>query len=138
MTAGPQSDDKGPICGVSSEGASTAPSETSPRNRLRGQSPRSNRNIQRSAVRFPIRWSLLDVEVFHFRAPALPAQRCLGGGFGRGAKPPSEWNVQGVRLACGPRAPPCSWTFLIALARAFLRQAPSRRLGGVPGGRRAP
>ncbi|PYO56528.1 MAG: hypothetical protein DMD83_13985 [Candidatus Rokuibacteriota bacterium] len=34
-------------------------------------------------------------------------------------------NVQRVRLACGPRAPPCSWTLLIALARAFLRQAPS-------------
>src|SRR6266705_974328 len=64
---------------------------------------------------------------FHFRAPALPAQRFLGGGFGRGAKPPSEWNVQRVRLACGPRAPPCSWTLLIALARAFLRQAPRRR-----------
>src|SRR6266478_9260710 len=30
------------------------------------------------------------VRVFHFRAPALPAQRILGGGFGRGAKPPSE------------------------------------------------
>src|SRR5881409_3331882 len=44
----------------------------------------------------------------------LPAQRFLGGGFGRGAKPPSEWNVQRVRLACGPRAPPCSWTLLIA------------------------
>src|SRR5213593_1092381 len=27
---------------------------------------------------------------FHCRAPALPAQRFLGGGFGRGAKPPSE------------------------------------------------
>ncbi len=26
-----------------------------------------------------------------FRAPALPAQRFLGGGFGRGAKPPSEF-----------------------------------------------
>src|SRR5207247_6485561 len=33
-------------------------------------------------------------------------------------------NVQRVRLACGPRAPPCSWTLLIALARAVLRQAP--------------
>src|SRR5213593_1620205 len=43
-------------------------------------------------------------------------------------------NVQGVRLACGPRAPPCSWTLLIALARPFLRQAP-RTLGG---GRRPP
>src|SRR5207247_10026592 len=30
------------------------------------------------------------VGVVHFRAPALPAQRILGGGFGRGAKPPSE------------------------------------------------
>src|SRR6266542_6134911 len=30
------------------------------------------------------------VGVVHFRAPASPAQRFLGGGFGRGAKPPSE------------------------------------------------
>src|SRR6266581_8198976 len=30
------------------------------------------------------------VRVFLFRAPALPAQRILGGGIGRGAKPPSE------------------------------------------------
>src|SRR6266496_4094759 len=30
------------------------------------------------------------VRVFHFRALALPAQRILGGGIGRGAKPPSE------------------------------------------------
>src|SRR5437879_12706133 len=30
------------------------------------------------------------VRVFRFRAPALPAQRILGGGFGRGAKPPSD------------------------------------------------
>src|SRR6266446_8998810 len=67
------------------------------------------------------------VQVFHVRAPALPAQRFLGGGFGRGAKPPSEWNVQRVRLACGPRAPPCSWTLLIALARPFLRQARRQR-----------
>src|SRR5439155_1689449 len=29
----------------------------------------------------------------------------------------SESNVRQVRLACGPRAPPCSWTLLIALAR---------------------
>src|SRR5207245_11191264 len=90
------------------------------------------------------------VRVFHFRAPASPAQppnarlgrrgpspatscgsHCiLGGGFGRGAKPPSEWNVQRVRLACGPRAPPCSWTLLIALAGAFLRQALSRTGSG--------
>src|SRR2546422_3933680 len=105
------------------------PSETSPRNRLRGRSPRSNRNIQRWVVRILIRCSPPDVEVFRFRAPALPAQRILGGRFGRGAKPPSEWNVQGVRLACGPRAPPCSWTLLIALARAFLRQAPRARRG---------
>src|SRR5712692_4905934 len=74
-----------------------------------------------------IRWSPPNVEVFHFRALAWPAQRFLGGGFGRGAKPSSEWNVQGVRLACGPRAPPCSWTLLIALAGAFLRQAPRPR-----------
>src|SRR5213593_2572898 len=67
------------------------------------------------------------VRVFHFRAPALPAQRILGGGFGRGAKPPAEWNVQRVRLACGRRAPPCSWTLLIALARAFVRHAPTSR-----------
>ena len=58
--------------------------------RLRGRSPRSKRTIQRSGVRFPIRWPFLDGGVFHFRAPALPAQRVLGGGFGRGAKPPSE------------------------------------------------
>src|SRR5881397_2160088 len=61
------------------------------------------------------------VTVFHFRAPALPAQRILGGGVGRGAKPPSEGNVQRVRLACGPRAPPRSWTLLIALARGSRR-----------------
>src|SRR5881628_1308095 len=117
------------ICGVLSEGASAGPSEASPRNRLRGRSPRSNRNIQRWVVRILIRCSPPDVEVFRFRAPALPAQRILGGRFGRGAKPPAEWNVQGVRLACGPRAPPCSWTLLIALARAFLRQAPRARRG---------
>src|SRR6266508_2691012 len=47
----------------------------------------------------------------------------MGGGLGRGAKPPSEelgalgrtLNVQRVRLACGPRAPPCIWTFLSSL-----------------------
>src|SRR6266498_186245 len=77
------------------------------------------------------------VRVFRFRAPASPAQRILGGGFGRGAKPPSDWNVQRVRLACGPRAPPCSWTLLIALARAFLRGRGRQRsgwavLGSVP------
>src|SRR5436309_12026513 len=53
------------------------------------------------AVRILIRCSPPDVEVFRFRAPALPAQRILGGRFGRGAKPPSEWNGQRVRLACG-------------------------------------
>src|SRR5205823_11847721 len=42
--------------------------------RLRGRSPRSEWTIQRTAVRFPIRWSLLDVEGFRFLAPALPAQ----------------------------------------------------------------
>src|SRR5439155_15575053 len=30
-------------------------------------------------------------DVIEVRAPALPAQRFLGGGFGRGAKPPSEF-----------------------------------------------
>src|SRR5881628_2759483 len=74
------------------------------------------------------------VTVFHFRAPALPAQRILGEGSEGGRSPPPNvggvgalgrtLNVQGVRLACGPRAPPCSWTLLIALATAFLRQAP--------------
>src|SRR6266852_3728709 len=43
---------------------------------------------------------------------------CFVGALGR------TLNVQGVRLACGPRAPPCRWTLLIALVRAFLRQAP--------------
>src|SRR6266508_5600739 len=58
--------------------------------------------------------------MFHFRAPALPAQRLLAGPPRRASKPPSEelgalgrtLNVQRVRLACGPRAPPCIWTFL--------------------------
>src|SRR5207249_3751829 len=59
----------------------------------------------------------------------LPAQRFLGGGFGRGAKPPSESNVQEVRLACTLRAPPRSWTLLLALATVFS----DRRRG--PGGR---
>ncbi len=59
-----------------------------------------------------------------------------GGRFGRGAKPPAEWNVQGVRLACGPRAPPCSWTLLIALARAFLRQARWSKGGAILSARR--
>jgi hypothetical protein len=34
----------------------------------------------------------VDHWVFPVRAPALPAQRSLGGGFGRGAKPPSEFH----------------------------------------------
>src|SRR5439155_900190 len=97
---------------------SAAPSEVSPKNRLRGRSPRSNRNIQRSAVQSLIRCSPPDVQVFRFRAPASPAQRFLGGGFGRGAKPPAEGNVQAVRLACGPRAPPRSWTLLSGLPGA--------------------
>src|SRR5213592_779209 len=113
-------------------GGLDAPSEASPRTRLRGRSPRSKRNIQRWAVRILISCSPSDVEVFHFRAPALPAQRILGGGFGRGAKPPSEWNVQGVRLACGPRAPPCSWTLLIALAKGFRRQAARSAMAITP------
>src|SRR5439155_7755073 len=40
--------------------------------------------------RFRPRLPVCHVGVFHFRAPALPAQRILGGGVGRGAKPPSE------------------------------------------------
>src|SRR3989442_8991154 len=32
----------------------------------------------------------IQVMLLHFRAPASPAQSLLGGGFGRGAKPPSE------------------------------------------------
>src|SRR5216117_2575762 len=40
--------------------------------------------------RFRARLLARHVGVFHFRAPALPAQRILGGGVGRGAKPPSE------------------------------------------------
>ncbi len=72
-----------------------APSEASPKNRLRGRSPRSNRNTHQWAVGFPVTClpSVIagQVRVFHVRAPASPAQRILGGGFGRGAKPPSEW-----------------------------------------------
>src|SRR5207302_11217692 len=45
---------------------------------------------------------------------------CFVGALGR------TLNVQRVRLACGLRAPPRSWTLLVALARAFLRR-PSRR-----------
>src|SRR5258708_1958849 len=45
-----------------------------------------------------------------------------GGRFGRGAKPPSDWNVQGVRLARGSRAPPCSWALLVALASLLPRE----------------
>src|SRR5437867_7264330 len=50
------------------------------------------------------------VGVFYFRAPALPAQRILGGGFGRGAKPPSEerWRPRphAQRTESTPRARP--------------------------------
>src|SRR5262249_25028342 len=55
-------------------------------------------------------------KVFHFRAPAGHAQRILGGGFGRGGEVPLRANVQEVRPAPGPRAAPCSWTLLLALA----------------------
>ena len=34
-----------------------------------------------------VSWGVLDA----VRAPALPAQPCSRGRFGRGAKPPSEW-----------------------------------------------
>src|SRR5713226_409838 len=63
--------------------------------------------------RFRPRLLACHVGGFHCRAPALPAQRILGGGVGRGAKPPSE----GLRRWR-------SWTLLLALARVFLRQAP--------------
>src|SRR5437899_10568765 len=48
------------------------------------------------------------VRVFHFRAPALPAQRILGGGIGRGAKPPSECRRRCLRrrLARRTGSPP--------------------------------
>src|SRR5436309_3955059 len=99
------------ICGVLSEGASAAPSEASPRNRLRGRSPRSNRNIRRWAVRILIRCSPPAVEVFRFRAPALPAQRFLGGGGSEGG-----------------RSPPPSGTYREYASRAAL----GRRLAAVP------
>ncbi len=44
-------------------------------------------------------------EVIKVRAPALPAQRFLGGGFGRGAKPPSEFSAAIFRVAPFARKP---------------------------------
>src|SRR6266498_2957123 len=91
-------------------GASAAPSETSPQDAVRAAGrrgaggPPSEASIQKparakpalevghrtlaGAISDPL--LALDVGVFHFRAPALPAQRILGEGVGRGAKPPSE------------------------------------------------
>src|SRR6266852_3415003 len=123
MTAGPQSDDKGQSAAFPRRGPRRPPPKPPPGI---GCAAKPALEPEHSMLGRPnlIRWSPPNVEVFHFRALAWPAQRFLGGGFGRGAKPPSEWNVQGVRLACGPRAPPCSWTLLIALAQGFLRQSP--------------
>src|SRR6266540_2289119 len=63
-----------------------------------------------------------------------------GGRFRKGGEAPLRVERTESPLACGPRAPPCSWTLLIALARAFLRQAPSRGPGRPSGrrGRRGP
>src|SRR5712692_5222217 len=118
MTAGPQSDDKGQSAAFPRRGPRRPPPKPPPGI---GCAAKPALEPEHSMLGRPnlIRWSPPNVEVFHFRALAWPAQRFLGGGFGRGAKPPSEWNVQGVRLACGPRAPPCSWTLLIALAQGF-------------------
>src|SRR6266849_2021244 len=44
-----------------------------------------------------------QVREFPVRAPALPAQRILGGGFGRGAKPPSEWMIRAHLRRWRPR-----------------------------------
>jgi len=49
-------------------------------------------------------------EAIEVRAPALPAQRFLGGGFGRGAKAPSEFPAAILRVAPFARKPfadPC-------------------------------
>src|SRR5258706_16425713 len=35
-------------------------------------------------------WDAPPPDITALRAPAVPAQRFLGGGFGRGAKPPSD------------------------------------------------
>src|SRR6266581_2758368 len=60
--------------------------------------------------RFRPRLPVCHVGVFHFRAPALPAQRILGGGVGRGAKPPSEdrWHprLHAQRTRSTPRVAP--------------------------------
>src|SRR6266511_347117 len=42
-----------------------------------------------------------------------------GGRFRKGGEAPLRVERTESPLACGPRAPPCSWTLLIALARAF-------------------
>ena len=49
----------------------------------------------------------------------------------KGAKPPSELNVQEVRLALGSLAAPCSWTPLLALAAlAHKLLAPIKQVPG--------
>src|SRR5207249_5591470 len=64
------------------------------------------------------------VGVVHFRAPACRRNESWGEVSEGGRSPPPRivgalgraLNVQRVRLARGRRAPPCSWTLLIALA----------------------
>ena len=119
-----------------------APSGASPRNRLRGRSPRSNRTIQRRAVRILIRRSPPDVEVFHFRAPALPAQRILGGGSEGGRSPPPSGTDReyasraalGRRLAAGPFSSLSPERFSDRLVRA--RAVPSSPRVGTLAGKR--
>src|SRR5574341_335939 len=73
------------------------------------------------------------VGVFHFRAPALPAQRILRGGLGRGAEPPSEdrWRPRphARRTGSTPRVRPSGAALQLdpspRSSEAFLRQAPN-------------
>jgi len=71
-------------------GGLDGPSETSPCSG-RGRSPRSKRTFDRRALKSLLVLGRLvvtdSVGLFRVRAPALPAQRFLGGGFGRGQSP---------------------------------------------------
>src|SRR5207249_9513299 len=106
-------------------------------NGLRGRSPRSERNIQRWAVRCPMRCVRLTWEGSTFERRLCRRNESWGEGSEGGRSPPPRevgalgctLNVQGVRLACSLRAPPCSWTLLIALARACLGQAAKHEAG---------
>src|SRR5207247_11424141 len=120
------------------------PPKPPPRNGLRGRSPRSNRNTHRSAVRSPTGYLPATWECSTSERRLCRRNESWGEVSEGGRSPPPNvggvgalgrtLNVQRVRLACGPRAPPCSWTLLIALARAFLRQAPSVTRGNSDGG----